>query len=144
MNAHAMLRSTWARGCVVAALVAACVACAPRPAAEQAPAPDAAPTAQPANPRALFVDIDWRVVSSSAVAVGTRYRFGSDGSLRIQAAGSTLGLGRWTFDDGKLVMVEEGIAYPTEILRLDTGHFTIRSHNPGTPVDIAMERDGAR
>jgi hypothetical protein len=103
-----------------------------------------APAAQAADPRARFVDIDWRVVSSSAVAPGTRYRFGSDGSLRIEAEGSTPGLGRWTFEGGKLVMIEEGIAYPTDILRLDDGHFTIRSHNPGTPVDIAMVRHGVR
>ena len=69
---------------------------------------------------------------------------GADGSLRIEAEGSTPGIGRWTFEDGKLVMIEEGIAYPTEILRLDAGHFTIRSHNPGTPVDIAMVRGDAR
>jgi hypothetical protein len=75
--------------------------------------------------------------------VGTRYRFGSDGSLRIDAAGSTPGVGRWSMDGDKLVMVEEGIAYPTDIVRLDPGHFTIRSHNPGTPVEIAMVRDDA-
>ena len=139
-----MKRPPMTRACIVAALVAACAACAPPPAATGAPEAGAPPPAQTTDPRARFVDIDWRVVSSSAVAVGTRYRFGSDGSLRIQAAGSTPGLGRWTFDDGKLVMIEEGIAYPTEILRLDAGHFTIRSHNPGTPVDIAMVRDGVR
>lgn len=138
-----MKRPPMTRACIVAALVAACVACAPPPAVPEAPEPDAAPAAQAADPRARFVDIDWRVVSSSAVVVGTRYRFGSDGSLRIEAAGSTPGLGRWRFDGGKLVMVEEGIAYPTDILRLDHGHFTIRSHNPGTPVEIAMVRDAA-
>ena len=139
-----MKRPPTIRACFVAALVAACAACAPPPAATEAPEPDASPPAQTTDPRTRFVDIDWRVVSSSAVAVGTRYRFGSDGSLHIDAEGSTPGLGRWTFEGGKLVMIEEGIAYPTDILRLDAGHFTIRSHNPGTPVDIAMVRDGVR
>lgn len=132
------------RAGIVVALVAACAACTPPPAAEQAPAANTAPALESADPRARFVDVDWRVVSSSAVSVGTRYRFGSDGSLRIEAEGSTPGLGRWTFEDGRLVMIEEGIAYPTEILRLDARHFTIRSHNPGTPVKIAMVRDAAR
>jgi hypothetical protein len=72
---------------------------------------------------------------------GTRYRFASDGSLHVEAAGSTPGLGRWTFDHGALVMIEDGIAYPTDILRLDATHFSIRSHNPGAPVDIVMVRD---
>lgn len=139
-----MNRSTVTRACIVAMLVAACVACAPPPAVTGAPEAGAPPPAQTTDPRARFVDIDWRVVSSSAVAAGTRYRFGSDGSLRIEAEGSTPGLGRWTLEGGKLVMIEEGIAYPTDILRLDDGHFTIRSHNPGAPVDIEMVRDRVR
>ena len=136
-------RPAWTRAGLLAALVAACAGCAP-PAAEQAPAANGSRQAPAAAPRTRFVDVDWRVASSSAVAVGTRYRFGSDGSLRIEAAGSTPGIGRWTFEGGRLVMIEEGIAYPTEILRLDEGHFTIRSHNPGSPVDIAMVRDDVR
>jgi hypothetical protein len=35
-------------------------------------------------------------------------------------------------------MVEESISYRTEILALDEGTFKIRSHNPGTPVDITL------
>ena len=122
-------------------LLAAC-APPPSPAIETSPAP--APPSAPADLRARFVDITWRVESSSAVVPGTRYRFASDGSLHVEAAGSTPGLGRWTFDHGALVMIEDGIAYPTDILRLDATHFSIRSHNPGTPVDIEMVRDGAR
>ena len=139
-----MNRSPVTRACIVALLATACAACAPPPGTPMAPEAGAPPPAQTTDPRTRFVDVDWRVVSSSAVAPGTRYRFGSDGSLRIEAEGSTPGLGRWTFEGGKLVMIEEGIAYPTDILRLDDGHFTIRSHNPGTPVDIAMVRHGVR
>ena len=65
-------------------------------------------------------------------------------TLRIESAGATPAIGRWSWEDGALVMIEEGIAYPTEILRLDADHFSIRSHNPGTPVDIEMVRDPAR
>jgi hypothetical protein len=35
-------------------------------------------------------------------------------------------------------MVEESISYPTDILGLTPETFTIRSHNPGQPVDITM------
>jgi hypothetical protein len=144
MSAQVPDRSMRMRTCIVATLVAACSACSPPPATERATVAEAPPATQPTDARPRFVDVDWRVVSSSAVAIGTRYRFAADGSLRIEAEGSTPGIGRWTFEDGKLVMIEEGIAYPTEILRLDAGHFTIRSHNPGTPVDIAMVRGDAR
>lgn len=124
-----------------AALALALTACSPSPQPSVAPATPAAkpaPTAAPA-----FVDRDWRVESSTAVAAGTRYRFGADGSLRIESPGSTPALGRWTYDGGKLVMIEDGIAYPTDILALDAKRFAIRSHNPGEPVDIAMVDAGA-
>jgi hypothetical protein len=123
-----------------ALLLAACVP--PPPAAiEATPTPVPAPPSDSADVRARFVDTPWRVESSSAVAPGTRYRFASDGSLHIETSGSKPGLGRWTWENGALVMIEEGIAYPTDILRLDATHFSIRSHNPGTPVDIVMVRD---
>jgi hypothetical protein len=35
-------------------------------------------------------------------------------------------------------MTEEGITYPSDIVSLDASHFTIRSHNPGGVVEIAM------
>lgn len=112
----------------------------PPPAAAPAvPAPAPSAAAQP-DPRALFVDRTWRVVSSNGVAAGTRYRFESDGTLVIEADGSTPGVGRWTFEQGRLVMIEEGIAYPTDIVALDANRFSIRSHNPGEPVDIVMTK----
>ncbi|RYD15732.1 MAG: hypothetical protein EOP90_07240 [Lysobacteraceae bacterium] len=135
-------RSSRGRPCLVALLVSSCAACSAPPAAD--PVDARARPAGVAAPRARFVDVDWRVVSSSAVAVGTRYRFAADGGLRIDVAGSPPGIGRWSLQDGAFVMIEEGIAYPTEILRLDEDHFTIRSHNPGTPVDIEMVRDSPR
>jgi hypothetical protein len=131
----------------IALLLAACAPSAPPVANDPAAAPASPPASvEPAAPvdlRAKFIDIPWRVESSNAVAPGTRYRFAADGSLHIDAAGSTPGVGRWTWENGALVMIEEGIAYPTDILRLDATHFSIRSHNPGKPVDIVMVRDNA-
>ena len=46
--------------------------------------------------------------------------------------------GQWRFQGGKLTMVEEGQSYPTDILRLDASELHLRSHNPGTPVDIVL------
>jgi hypothetical protein len=131
---------------VCTAVLAACTS-PPPPAAQStpavsssAPAAPAPSAAAPADPRTRFVDRTWRVVSSNGVAAGTRYRFESDGTLRIDAEGSTPGIGRWTFEQGRLVMIEEGIAYPTDIVALDENRFAIRSHNPGEPVDIVMSK----
>ena len=92
-----------------------------------------ADTAMPA-----FVDKVWRVEGASEVEAGTTYAFLSGGALVIDAPHGTPMTGSWSYADGKLVMTEEGIAYPTDIVSLDASHFTIRSHNPGGTVEIAM------
>ena len=46
--------------------------------------------------------------------------------------------GRWTYVDGRLTMIEEGVSYPTDIVAMDAGHLTLRSHNPGGSVDIVL------
>jgi hypothetical protein len=127
-------------------LAAALTACAPsapestgksQAAPAQPPAPaDTATATQPV--KASFADRVWRVESSSAVAPGTLYTFLSDGTLVIDAQQSTIAFGRWTYENGALVMIEEGIAYPTDIVALDDTSFSIRSHNPGEPVDIKL------
>lgn len=131
----------------IAVLPLALSACSPSPSSPPSSHSSAAPATPTAKPAAAaqpaFVDRLWRVESSSAVARGTTYRFAADGRLHIQSPGSTPAVGRWTYDGGKLVMIEEGIAYPTEILALDATRLTIRSHNPGEPVDIAMVDAGA-
>lgn len=86
-----------------------------------------------------FVDRVWRVTKSASVARGTLYEFRSDGTLIVTSPGSTPLTGSWKRSGSGLVMVEESIAYPTDILRLTDTSFVIRSHNPGTPVDIEME-----
>lgn len=104
------------------------------------PAVQSTPDAEAAIVRARFVDHTWRVTASGAVGAGTLYRFQSDGTLHVNAPGSTPGVGRWTFEHDALVMIEDGIAYPTDILVLDDHTFSIRSHNPGKPVDITMTK----
>ena len=104
-----------------------------QPAANEAASP-AAPDVTPA----AFVDKVWRVKSSSAVEPDTVYAFLSDGTLVIDSPNGTPMHGQWRFEAGKLTMVEEGQSYPTDILRLDASELHLRSHNPGTPVDIVL------
>jgi hypothetical protein len=138
----------WLTPCLMV-LLAACTR-SPPPAVPANPAPPAkAPASTPApsvstrastDAGARFVDKVWRVESSTAVAPGTLYTFRSDGTLIISAAQQPSGYGHWTYRQGALVMIEEGIAYPTDILALDDDRFSIRSHNPGKPVDIVLVR----
>ena len=73
-----------------------------------------------------------------AVEAGTLYVFLSDGTLVITSAHSKPMLGTWSRSGAELSMVEESIPYRVEILRLTNDSFDIRSHNPGTAVDIEM------
>ncbi|NGY06614.1 hypothetical protein [Solimonas terrae] len=107
-----------------------------------APASAVAPPAAPAKAIASssFSDRVWRVSASSTIEPGMLYVFLSDGTLVIAAGGSTPTLGKWRYENGALTMIEEGNAYPTDIVSLGDNRFTIRSHNPGTPVEITLER----
>ena len=108
-----------------ALLLAGC----PRPAAAPAPGPATA---------AGFVNRVWKVEKSSSVSPDTMYVFLSGGTLVVTSPQGSPSLGTWKTEAGKLTMVEEGLSYPVDILRLDADRFTIRSHNPGEPVDIEM------
>ena len=106
---------------------------AAEPTASPAPAGDAAEAAKPE-----FAGKVWRVHSSTAGEPGSTYAFLADGTLVIDSPHGTPMYGAWSYDDGKLVMTEEGVAYPTDIVALDAGSFQIRSHNPGGVVDITL------
>lgn len=105
------------------------------PTGSPAPAPPS-DVAQAAKPD--FAGKVWRVQSSTAGEPGSTYAFLSDGTLVIDSPHGTPMYGKWSYDGGKLVMTEEGVAYPTDIVALDAGTFQIRSHNPGGVVDITL------
>jgi hypothetical protein len=111
----------------------------------QAPTPPPSPTlpsdtTPPAadNTTPAFVGKVWRVEAGGTVEAGTTYAFLDGGTLVVDAPHGTPMTGSWAYVDGKLTMTEEGITYPTDIVSLDASHFTIRSHNPGGVVEIAM------
>jgi len=101
-------------------------------------ASEASAPAAPAVTPAAFVDKVWKVKSSGAVEADTVYAFLSGGTLVIDSPHGTPMHGKWSFEGGKLTMIEEGIAYPTDILKLDDSELHLRSHNPGQPVDIML------
>lgn len=132
---------------LILALLSACSANAPPEATAAAatsvatPAPVAsaampAPTSVATPP--AFVDKVWRVAPSSTQQPGTTYTFLSSGALVIDAPGGTPMTGAWRQVGGQLTMVEEGIAYPTDIVELDAAHLVLRSHNPGGTVLIPL------
>lgn len=140
------------RKLIVAVAIAVLSACKPTPSpslAEQptpepaltatpaAPAPAPAPAAEAATAPA-FAGKVWRMQSSSAGEPGSTYAFLTDGTLVVDSPNGTPMQGSWRYDDGKLVLVEEGIAYATDIVKLDATMFQIRSHNPGGVVDITL------
>jgi hypothetical protein len=121
------------------ALVSGCVAEAPEPSqVEGSPAP-AAPVSVERPPG--FVDVVWRVAESPQVQKGQLYVFLSTGALVVASGNGAPSVGAWTQTDGKLAtMTEEGITYRIEVVSLDARQFRIRSLNPGTPVELTLER----
>jgi hypothetical protein len=89
---------------------------------------------------ASFVNVVWTVAESETVSKGTLYVFLSEGTLVIASPHGKPMLGSWRREGDGLVMVEESIAYPTDILHLDEKEFRIRSNNPGSPVEIRLVR----
>ena len=87
-----------------------------------------------------FAGKTWKVTASSAGNVGATYEFREDGALVIRSEGSTPLEGTWSWNEGALTLVEEGNSYPTDILALDDSTFSIRSNNPGQPVELTMTR----
>jgi hypothetical protein len=99
------------------------------------PVPQEARTSEPS-----FEDRVWTVAESDNVAKGTLYVFLSEGTLVIASPRGKPMLGSWRHDGERLVMVEDSIAYATDILHLDEKEFRIRSNNPGSPVEIRLVR----
>jgi len=64
--------------------------------------------------------------------------FLADGTLVITSAGNKPLLSSWSRSGAGLVMVEDSIPYQVDIVELTAGSFSIRSHNPGEPVDIEL------
>ena len=103
-------------------LLSACGKTEPVTPVASAPASEIKPT---------FVNRVWRVSESSGMSPGQLVVFLSDGTLVFASNNAKPAFGQWRSEKGALTMVEEGIAYPTDILGLSASEFRIRSHNPG-------------
>ena len=102
------------------------------------PVPSAQPSNQPGPSAPSFVNRVWSVQSSNAVAPGQLYVFLSDGTMLIASSNGRPALGSWKQQGETFTMVEEGIAYPVEILELTQERFRIRMRNPGEPVEMTL------
>jgi hypothetical protein len=131
----------------VAILLSACngpaadapVVPAPPAKAVQSMAPaEMAASAPPASATPAFADKVWKVSASSAVEVGTTYAFLSDGRLLIDSPHGTPLYGKWAYEKGALSMVEEGLTYPADIIKLDANTFQVRMHTPAGSTDITL------
>ena len=107
-------------------LLSACGKTEPVTPVASAPASETKPT---------FVNRVWRVSESTGMSPGQLVVFLSDGTLVFASGNSKPALGQWRNEKGALIMIEEGIAYPTDILGLSPAEFRIRSHNPGGTVE---------
>src|SRR5688572_3277392 len=106
---------------------------------ESAPtAPVESTTAPPASQAASFINKVWEVRESTGVVPGTLYAWFSDGTLLITSPNSRPALGSWKYEGARLTMIEEGIAYPVDVLELSAALFRVRVHNPGDPLEIAF------
>lgn len=103
-----------------------------------APAPSPTPAMPADSTKPAFVDRVWRTVDGSAVEAGTTYIFFDNGTLQIDSPNGTPMTGSWDYRNQQLTMVEQGVSYPVDIVRLDNNRFTIRSNNPGGSVVIEM------
>ena len=104
----------------------------------EAIAPEKVNAQQAPKAKPEFINKVWKVNQSNAVANGQLYIFLSDGTLVITAPQQKPALGTWSYQDKKLVMTEESIAYPVDIVRLSDSSFSIRMHSPGEPVDLQL------
>jgi len=129
-------RSRHAFGALALLLLLSPVACtAPRtsdPAATTTtPAPDAS-----APPD--FVNVVWRVSRSSSVSPGMLYTFLEDSTLVLASSTGAPAFGTWSYRDGALTMVEDGRAYPVDVVSLTPDSLSIVLRGPGLPVDMTL------
>lgn len=85
-----------------------------------------------------FINKVWEVSLSTGVSPGMLVVFLSDGTLVMTSSNSKATFGAWTLNDGALTMIEDSREYRVDILSLSDDAFSIRSHNPGGSVEIAM------
>ena len=117
---------------------AATDAAAPTPAPVESAQPSAN-AAAPADPATVLAGRTWRVERrSDGGEIGSTYAFLADGTLVVDSAEGTPMTGSWRADGSALSLTEEGIAYPTDLVVRDADHVTLRSHNPGGVVEIAL------
>ncbi|WP_287127414.1 hypothetical protein [Candidatus Cyanaurora vandensis] len=88
--------------------------------------------------RPAFINKVWQVSKSSSTAPGLLYVFLSDGTLVLASPNSKPALGKWKHADGSLTIIEEGISYPVDILKLSKDELKIKIKGPGEPIESTL------
>ncbi|MHB1328053.1 MAG: hypothetical protein ACYC2K_07610 [Gemmatimonadales bacterium] len=103
---------------------------------------DSSSAVVPAPPQSAgppsFINRVWQVAESKQVAPGSIRVFLGDGTLVMTSANATPAFGQWRLQERRLVVIEEGIEYPTDVLELSHAVFRIRMHSPGEPVEMRL------
>ncbi len=95
-------------------------------------------TNQQPQPAAGFINKVWKVNKSNNVASGQLYVFLSEGTLVIASSNGKPAFGSWTYKDGSLTMIEEGLPYKVDILKLSEDEFNIKMNNPGEATEMEL------
>jgi hypothetical protein len=86
-----------------------------------------------------FVDRVWKVVESPTVAKGQLYVFLSEGTLVVASPTGTPQIGRWSVEDGRLEMIEGGIARAVDVIVATESALRLRIGDPGDGVELRLE-----
>ncbi|MBC8121407.1 MAG: hypothetical protein H7Y22_06160 [Gemmatimonadaceae bacterium] len=97
------------------------------------------PASQTALPSASFINKVWKVGEPSSIPPGMLYIFLSEGTLVMASPNSRPAFGKWKSEGGTLTtMIEEGIPYKVNVVKLSDDEFKITLINPGKPTELTL------
>lgn len=97
------------------------------------------PASQTVTPPASFINKVWKVGEPSSIAPGMLYVFLSEGTLVMASPNSTPAFGKWKSEGGTLTtVIEEGISYKVNVVKLSDDEFKITLINPGKPTELRL------
>jgi hypothetical protein len=93
-------------------------------------------TVQRNKSEASFINKVWKVNKSNGATTGQIYVFISDGTLAMTSPNGKPSFGSWSYKEGILTMLEEGVPRKVDIVKLTNDEFNIKINDPGKGVEI--------